>query len=70
MTINDIELNAYCLKIRQIAEALPILMRNGADGDLWKALADIENHARAAGFRLNDVHFKDKWHPYRDSMGS
>jgi hypothetical protein len=69
MTINDTDLNAYCLKIRQLSEQLPKLMRDGRDTALALVIAEIEATSRDAGFRLNDVTFKDRWHPYRDSMG-
>ena len=69
MTINDIELNEYCVKIRQLSEQLPKLMRDGRDTTLALVIAEIEATSRDAGFRLNDVSFKDRWHPYRDSMG-
>lgn len=70
MTINDIELNAYCMKMRKLCEKLPLLMRNGESTALALAIAEVEATARDAGYRCNDIYFKDKWHPYRDLGGS
>lgn len=69
MTINDIALNEYCVKIRRLSEQLPKLMREGRETALALVIAEIEATSRDAGYRLNDVSFKDRWHPYRDNLG-
>jgi hypothetical protein len=70
MTINDLELNERCVKVRKLAATLPKLIADGRELALALVLAEIEATSRDAQYRLNDVSFKDRWHPYRDSMGS
>lgn len=55
VTINHLSLNESCLKIRQAADKLPELMRDGRVSDLCEALATIECEAREAGYLVNDM---------------
>jgi len=55
MTLNDQELNARCLMVRQLAEQLPILMRDGKIADLDRVIGLIIHQATFAGYRLNDL---------------
>jgi hypothetical protein len=55
VTINNLPLNESCVKIRALADSLPILMRDGRVSDLCEALATIECEAREAGYLVNDM---------------
>ena len=56
--MNDIYVNQRCLEVRQLAEQLPVLMRDGKELALFMALSDIERAARQAQDRLNE----QRWH--------
>lgn len=71
MTINDLPLNEFCVKVRQLAEQLPILMRDGKVRDFAMALSDIEMNARDCQYRLNDLLAKrGESHPLAEQMGT
>lgn len=53
MTLNDLYVNERCLLVRQQAEALPKLMRDGKEHALFMALSNIELAARQAQEFLN-----------------
>lgn len=55
MTINDIDVNALCLLIREKADSLSMLMREGKELALFMALSDIDRAAKQAQYRLNDI---------------
>ena len=57
MTINDPDLNAGCLKVRQLSERLPILQREGQELALFIALSDIEKAAHEAQDRMNKLRY-------------
>ena len=60
MTINNVDLNASCLKIRALAGKLEECMRDARVSALCEALADIECEAREAGYLVNDMIWKKK----------
>ena len=60
VTINNVDLNASCLKIRALAGKLEECMRDARVSALCEALADIECEAREAGYLVNDMIWKKK----------
>lgn len=60
MTLNDIETNERCLRIRQLAEMLPKLMRDGQESMLFVVVHEISCEAEAAKERLNRVRWAPK----------
>lgn len=66
MTINDADLNYSCLKVRQLAETLPKLMRDGQTQLLFLVLHEISNQAEKGKERLNRI----EWLPTREPMGA
>ena len=59
MTINDLQLNELCLKIRQNADQLPMMQREQMERALFITLSDIEKAAHEAQWRLNDIKYRE-----------
>lgn len=59
-TLNDLETNERCVKIRQLADTLQVLEREGKELALFIALSDIEKHAHEAQARLNEIKWKSR----------
>lgn len=59
MTINDLDVNERCMRIRLLAETLPSLERNGQEQLLFIALSDIEKLANEAQTLLNERRYAD-----------
>ena len=53
--INDLELTTHLIEIKKGLSEASAAFRNGYLNDMISALADIENHARQAGWRAIDV---------------
>lgn len=58
MTINDQEVNEMVVEVHAQAKVLDMYMRDGSEAKLFRALSIIEDAARKAQWRLNDMRFK------------
>jgi hypothetical protein len=57
LTINDLQLNEECIKLRALAEKIPYYMREGRVADLESTIGQINEAAVKAGYRLNDLRY-------------
>jgi hypothetical protein len=58
MTLNDLEVNEQVRELHRAASRLDYLAREGQEGELFRELSIIENAARKAQWRLNDLKYK------------
>jgi hypothetical protein len=54
-TINDLELTERLMNVIQLAHQAQNLMRNGKILEAGSKIADAEDEARKAGYRVNDL---------------
>lgn len=55
MTINDLKLNEHCCKIKQAADHLEYLMREGRADELEMALGRIHHWAGEGVYRISHI---------------
>jgi hypothetical protein len=57
VTLNDVELNAQCLRIKGVAARLSKAMADGRLSELCEALGTIHDVSRNALWRINDMQY-------------